>query len=40
MVLNDEKVDGISMNHFDLVSEDNANTLLPMIDNWINHGAK
>ena len=40
MVLHDEHVDSISMNHFDLVSEDNANTLLPMIDNWIDNGVK
>lgn len=40
MVLNDESVDGIHMNHFDLVSEANAKTILPMIDSWINNGAK
>lgn len=39
MVLNNESVEGITMNHFDLVSESNAKTLLPMIDSWINNGA-
>ncbi len=40
MVLNQESVDGISMAHFDLVSEQNAKTILPIIDSWINNGAK
>lgn len=40
MVLNQETVEGISMNHFDLVSEKNAQSILPLIDNWINNGAK
>ncbi len=40
MVLNQETVEGISMNHFDLVSEKNAQTILPLIDSWINNGAK
>ena len=40
MVLYDESVEGITMNHFDLVSEANAKTILPMIDSWINNGAE
>lgn len=40
MVLNQESVAGVSMNHFDLVSEKNAQTVLPLIDSWINNGAK
>ena len=40
MVLNQESVEGISMNHFDLVSESNKQTILPLIDSWINNGAK
>lgn len=40
MVLNQESVEGISMNHFDLVSEKNAQSILPLIDSWINNGAK
>lgn len=40
MVLNDEHVDGISMNHFDLVSEKSAQFILPLIDHWIDAGAK
>ena len=40
MVLNQESVEGISMNHFDLVSELNKQTILPIIDSWINNGAK
>ncbi len=40
MVLNNESVEGITMNHFDLVSESNAKTFLPMIDSWINNGAE
>ncbi len=39
MVLNQETVEGISMNHFDLVSEKNAQSILPLIDSWINNGA-
>lgn len=40
MVLNQERVDGVSMNHFDLVSETQSKYILPLIDSWINHGAK
>ncbi len=40
MVLNNEHVDGISMNHFDLVSEKTAQFILPLIDNWIDAGAQ
>ena len=40
MVLHQESVEGISMNHFDLVSEKNAQSILPLIDSWINNGAK
>ena len=40
MVLNQESVEGISMNHFDLVSEKNAQSILPLIDSWINNGAQ
>lgn len=39
MVLNQESVDGIGMNHRDLVSEKNELTILPLIDSWINNGA-
>lgn len=40
MVLNQQSVDGISMAHRDLVSEKNELTILPLIDAWINNGAK
>ena len=40
MVLNQQKVEGISMDHRDLVSEKNEMTILPLIDSWINNGAK
>ena len=40
MVLNQESVEGISMDHYDLVSEKNKLTILPLIDSWINNGAK
>lgn len=40
MVLNQESVDGVSMKHFDLVSETQTKYILPLIDSWINHGAK
>lgn len=40
MVLNQQSVEGISMDHRDLVSEKNELTILPLIDNWINNGAK
>mgnify|MGYP006919060210 CR=1 FL=1 len=39
MVLNQQSVEGVSMDHFDLVSEQNAQTMLPLIDSWINNGA-
>ena len=40
MVLNEEHVEGIAMNHFDLVSEKTAQYILPLIDSWIDAGAK
>lgn len=40
MVLNQQSVEGISMDHRDLVSEKNEMTILPLIDSWINNGAK
>ena len=40
MVLNQQSVEGISMDHRDLVSEKNEETLLPLSDSWINNGAK
>ena len=40
MVLNQQSVEGISMDHRDLVSEKNELTILPLIDSWINNGAK
>ena len=40
MVLNQQSVEGIGMDHRDLVSEKNEMTLLPLIDSWINNGAK
>ena len=40
MVLNQQSVEGIAMDHRDLVSEKNEETLLPLIDSWINNGAK
>ena len=40
MVLNELSVEGISMAHHDLVSEKNEQTILPLIDSWINNGAK
>ena len=39
MVLNQQSVEGISMDHRDLVSEKNEMTVLPLIDAWINNGA-
>ena len=40
MVLNQQSVEGISMDHRDLVSEKNEQSILPLIDAWINNGAK
>lgn len=40
MVLHNEHVEGISMNHFDLVSEKNEELILPLIDSWIDGGAE
>ena len=40
MVLWQQSVEGISMDHHDLVSEKNAQSILPLIDSWINNGAK
>ncbi len=40
MVLYQQSVEGISMDHRDLVSEKNEQTILPLIDSWINNGAK
>ena len=40
MVLNQQSVEGISMDHRDLVSEKSEQTILPLIDSWINNGAK
>lgn len=39
-VLNQESVAGVGMNHFDLVSETQSKYILPLIDSWINNGAK
>lgn len=39
-ILHQEVVEGISMTHRDLVSEKNEQSILPLIDSWINHGAK
>lgn len=39
MVLNQQSVEGISMDHRDLVSEKNEQSILPLIDAWINNGA-
>ncbi len=40
IVLHEETVEGISMTHRDLVSEKNEQSILPLIDSWINNGAK
>ena len=40
MILNQQSVEGIGMDHRDLVSEKNEMTILPLIDSWINNGAK
>jgi len=40
MVLCQETVEGISMAHYDLVSEKNKQSILPLIDAWISNGAK
>ena len=40
MVLNQQTVEGVAMAHRDLVSEKNELTILPLIDSWINIGAK
>ena len=39
-ILHEDVVEGISMTHRDLVSEKNEQSILPLIDSWINHGAK
>jgi mono/diheme cytochrome c family protein len=39
-ILHEEQVEGISMTHRDLVSEQNEQNILPLIDSWINNGAK
>ena len=39
IVLHEETVEGISMTHRDLVSEKNDQSILPLIDSWINNGA-
>ena len=39
-VLHEDVVDGIAMTHRDLVSEKNEQSILPLIDSWINNGAK
>lgn len=39
VILHQEVVDGISMTHRDLVSEKNEQSILPLIDSWINNGA-
>ncbi len=40
MVLHQEAVENIHMSHYDLVSEDQRQDILPLIDSWINNGAK
>ncbi len=40
MVLHQESVENIHMSHYDLVSEDQREDILPLIDAWINNGAK
>lgn len=40
MVLTQPSVEGVSMAHRDLVSEKNDQTILPLIDSWVNNGAK
>ena len=40
VILHQEAVEGISMTHRDLVSEQNEQKILPLIDSWINNGAK
>ena len=40
IILNQDKVEGISMSHHDLVSEKNEQSILPLIDSWIDSGAK
>lgn len=39
IVLHEETVECISMTHRDLVSEKNEQSILPLIDSWINNGA-
>ncbi|MBQ9215748.1 MAG: hypothetical protein IJ159_03205 [Prevotella sp.] len=39
-ILHSEIVEGITMTHRDLVSEKNDQSILPLIDSWINNGAK
>ena len=39
-ILHQETVEGISMTHRDRVSEKNEQSILPLIDSWINNGAK
>lgn len=40
IILHQEQVEGITMTHRDLVSEQNEQYILPLIDSWINNGAK
>ncbi len=40
IILHQEQVEGITMTHRDLVSEQNEQNILPLIDSWINNGAK
>lgn len=40
IILYQDMVEGISMTHRDLVSEKNEQSILPLIDCWINNGAK
>ncbi len=40
MVLYQENVENIHMSHYDLVSEQQRTSILPLIDSWINNGAK
>ena len=40
IILHQDNVEGISMTHRDLVSEKNEQSILPLIDKWIDNGAK
>lgn len=39
-VINEEYVEGISMKHYDIIQKEDRQVMLPLIDAWINNGAR